>query len=126
LGLPAGAADIEFGPEETFQNPNMNIEKLFDRKVCNIVGRVIERNQSDYSSVYATTQNIDDMLEQLYNEMPDGWWDIPAFIPNDGSILAMQIFNRMMSQMCKDAYLLRLLSLVPCRWGRGAWSSSWL
>jgi hypothetical protein len=45
------------------------------------------------------------MLEQLYREMPDGWWDVPAFIPNDCSMLAAQIFNRIMSQMCKDQSL---------------------
>jgi hypothetical protein len=100
LGLPNGSADLEFEAEETFQNPNVNVDELFNRKLCNIVGRVIERNQSDHSQVYATTQNIDEMLEQLHNDMPAGWWDIPAFIPNDGSLEAVQIFNRIMSEMC--------------------------
>lgn len=97
-----GSADFDFGPEETFQNPNINLDELFNRKLCNIVGRVIERNQSENSQVYATTQNIDEMLENLHNDMPKGWWDIPAFIPNDGSLEAAQIFKRIMSEMCQS------------------------
>jgi hypothetical protein len=100
LGLPNGSADLEFEPEETFHNPEVNIDELFNRRLCNIVGRVIERNQSDNLQVYANTQSIDEMMEQLYNEMPAGWWDIPAFIPNDSSFQAAKIFNRIMSQMC--------------------------
>jgi hypothetical protein len=42
------------------------------------------------------------MLENLHNEMPKGWWDIPAFIPNDGSLEAVQIFKRIMSEMCQS------------------------
>jgi hypothetical protein len=102
LGLPCGSADLEFGPDETFQNPNINLDDLFNKKLCNIVGRVIERNQSESPQVYATTQNIDEQLEQLHNDMPKSWWDIPAFIPNDNSLEAVQIFNRIMSEMCKS------------------------
>jgi len=94
LGLPCGSADLEFELDENFQNPNVNVDELFNSKLCNIVGRVIERNQSENSRVYATTQNIDEALEQLHNDMPTGWWEIPAFIPNDGSLEAVQIFNR--------------------------------
>jgi hypothetical protein len=100
LGLPCGSADLDFEPDENFQNPNVNVDELFNSKLCNIVGRVIERNQSENSQVYTTTQNIDEALEQLHNDMPTGWWEIPAFIPNDGSLEAAQIFNRIMSGMC--------------------------
>ncbi|PMD23698.1 hypothetical protein NA56DRAFT_596167 [Hyaloscypha hepaticicola] len=99
LGLPCGSADVDFGPDETFQNPNISLDELFNRKLCNIVGRVIERNQSESPQVYATTQNIDEQLEQLHNDMPKSWWEIPAFIPNDNSLEAVQIFNRIMSEM---------------------------
>jgi hypothetical protein len=102
LGLPCGSADLEFGPDETFQNPNINLDDLFNRKLCNIVGRVIERNQSESPQLYATTQNIDEQLEQLHNDMPKNWWDIPAIIPNDNSLDSVQIFNRIMSEMCKS------------------------
>ncbi|KAE9375539.1 hypothetical protein N431DRAFT_333623 [Stipitochalara longipes BDJ] len=100
LGLPSGSADLEFEPDESFQNPDVNVDELFNRRLCNIVGRVIERNQSDNPQVYANTQSIDEMMEQLYNEMPADWWNIPAFIPNDSSFEAAKIFNRIMSQMC--------------------------
>ena len=102
MGLPCGSADVDFGPDETFQNPNISLDELFNRKLCNIVGRVIERNQSESPQVYATTQNIDEQLEQLHNDMPKSWWEIPAFIPNDNSLEAVQIFNRIMSEMCKS------------------------
>ena len=103
MGLPPGAADIEFGPEDTFQNPNIDIDDLFMKKLSNIVGRILERNQSqsEHSLVYATTQTVDVTLEQLYTDMPEGWWDIPTMVPNDNSRAGMQVFNRIMSQMCQ-------------------------
>jgi hypothetical protein len=109
LGLPCGSADLEFEPEETFSNPNIDIDDLFNKKLCNIVGRVMERNQSEQSQVYGITHNIDEMLNQLYNGMPEGWWEIPTFIPNDGSVEAVQIFNRLMSEMCQSTLSLNLL-----------------
>jgi hypothetical protein len=78
----------------------VNADELFNKRLCNIVGKVIERNQSENSQVYATTQNIDELMEQLSNDVPAGWWKIPDFIPNDDSLESVQIFNRIMSEMC--------------------------
>lgn len=33
LGLPAGAADPSYGPEETFDNPDVDKDLLFARKM---------------------------------------------------------------------------------------------
>ncbi|KAE8452751.1 hypothetical protein EG329_013023 [Mollisiaceae sp. DMI_Dod_QoI] len=99
LGLPAGSEDVTFGPDETFENPDMNKDKLFARKLCNISGRIIDRNKSESSHAYATTQEIDESLERLAKGMPPGWWDIPDVIPNDRSDEAADKFDRVMVQI---------------------------
>lgn len=99
LGLPTGTDDVDFDPDETFDNPNVNKERLFVKKLCEISGRIIQRNQSKTSHAYATTQEIDECLERLSKAMPTGYWDIPDVIPNDRSAEAAATFDRVMVQI---------------------------
>jgi len=99
LGLPAGSADIGCTPEETFKNPDIDHDKLFVRKVCDISGRIIERNQSDQSHAYGAIQEIDEAFESLAKEMPESWWHIPEYILHDRSEASAILFDQMMTQI---------------------------
>lgn len=77
LGLPAGCTDTGFGKDETFQNPTIDKDFLFGRKLCEIASRVIDRNQDENTQPYAATQDIDERLDQLAKNMPQSWWAIP-------------------------------------------------
>ena len=99
LGLPAGTNDDKYEPEENFQNPAIDKDLLFTRKLSELSGRIIERNQADQSHAYATTQEIDEKLEALSKEMPSSWWDIPASISAGQTELAAAQFDRLMTQI---------------------------
>jgi len=70
LGLPAGSDYEEYEPDETFQNPNINKDQLFGRKLSDISLRIIQRNQKDTTPAYTGTQEIDDLLDSLSKELP--------------------------------------------------------
>ena len=99
MGLPVGSNDDEFGPDETFQNPAVDRELLFARKLSQISGLVIERNQSENSNAYATTQQIDEKLDNLSKNMPESWWAIPTFFAEDRTLKAAEQFDRLMTQV---------------------------
>ena len=99
LGLPAGSVDDGFGQDETFQNPDVDKDLLFVRKLCDIASRIIERNQAESSHAYATTQEIHEKLENLVKVMPQSWWEIPTYIPLDRSYDAALKFERLMTQI---------------------------
>jgi uncharacterized protein YecA (UPF0149 family) len=99
LGLPCGCADDAFGPEETFRNPEMDKDILFTRKLSQISGSIIERNQNENTQTYITTQEIDEKLEQLAKDMPESWWEVPGYIPNDRSPDAAETFDRLLYQI---------------------------
>ncbi|KAH8808042.1 hypothetical protein F5884DRAFT_674691 [Xylogone sp. PMI_703] len=99
LGLPFGSADDTFGPDETFDNPDIDKDKLYNRKLSIIAGRVMERNQSEYPYAFATTQEIDEKLENLARQMPPSWWEIPHNLPSDQTpVQYMEVFDRIMTQ----------------------------
>lgn len=97
--MPAGSEDVGVGPEETFQNPDIDKDKLFVRRICDFSGRIIERNQSDQAQAYGTTQEIDETFESLAKEMPDTWWKIPDYILHDRSEASSILFDQMMTQI---------------------------
>lgn len=99
MGLPIGSVDDHFLPEETFQNPSCNKELLFSRKLCELSARLAERNQSENSHAYATTQQIDERLDQLKKEMPDSYWEIPVLSANKHTPEAAAHFDRLMTQI---------------------------
>ena len=99
LGLPAGSVDDGFGPDENFQNPNIDQDLLFTRKVCEMASRVIERNQAEFGHAYATSQEIHEKLEDLAKVMPPSWWEIPAYVPAEESNRTAIKFDRLMTQI---------------------------
>ncbi|TAQ90897.1 hypothetical protein B7494_g799 [Chlorociboria aeruginascens] len=99
LGLPCGAADEPIGPHENFHNPDIDHDVLFTKHLTIIAGRVIDRNQAEYSSAFAATQEIDERLEQLRKEIPESWWEIPTYLKAERTFAAAQKFDRLMSQI---------------------------
>ncbi|KAH7351100.1 hypothetical protein BKA65DRAFT_396694 [Rhexocercosporidium sp. MPI-PUGE-AT-0058] len=99
LGLPAGAADPGYNLEETFDNPDIDKDLLFARKMCDLSTRIIERNESVSTHAYATTQEIDEGLDRLAKEMPASWWAIPDMVVNDRTREAALTFDRLMAQV---------------------------
>ena len=99
LGLPCGCADDAFSPEETFQNPAIDKDLLFTRKLSQISGSIIERNSNDNIQAYAATQEIDEKLEQLAKDLPASWWAVPTYIPDSQTTKAAEAFDRLMMQI---------------------------
>ncbi|KAF7925205.1 hypothetical protein BELL_0270g00040 [Botrytis elliptica] len=100
LGMPAGAEDSVILSHETFSNPNIDHDVLFIRKLTNLAGGIIERNQSDYIHAFASTQDLDEKLENIGRGMPASWWEVPSYIETvskDPSSAAK--FDRIMSQI---------------------------
>ncbi|KAG9235121.1 hypothetical protein BJ875DRAFT_459841 [Amylocarpus encephaloides] len=111
LGLPAGAPDDPFLPDETFFNPAVNKDLLFMRTLCVISGCIMDRNQDKSSTAYATTQEIDEKLDHLAKEMPASWWDIPTLDPNVKSAKGSADFDRVFVQLWY--YQLEVLLHLP-------------
>ncbi|KAH6704250.1 hypothetical protein BKA61DRAFT_493369 [Leptodontidium sp. MPI-SDFR-AT-0119] len=99
LGLPAGSCEDKYEADENFQNPAIDKDDLFQRKLSEISLRIIERNQSENTPVYAATQEIDELLETLGKEMPDSWWEIPTHISDERSQRTSKQFDRLMVQI---------------------------
>ncbi|PQE29643.1 Fungal transcriptional regulatory N-terminal protein [Rutstroemia sp. NJR-2017a BBW] len=100
LGMPAGTANIVLGPHETFNNPNIDRDLLFSRKLVNIAGGIMERNQNEYIYAFARTQDLDEQLESIGREMPASWWAVPAYLDtSDKSAAAAAQYDRIMSQI---------------------------
>lgn len=99
LGLPAGSSEFAFESDETFQNPNIDKEFLFGRKLCDIASRIIDRNRNENTTTYATTQEIDECLENLAKEMPQSWWEIPSNKECSTTLEAAIQFDRLMIQI---------------------------
>lgn len=100
LGMPAGADDSIILPHETFSNPNIDHDLLFIRKLTNLAGGIINRNQSEYINAFASTQELDEKLENIGREMPSSWWEVPTYIETatkDSKSAAK--FDRIMSQI---------------------------
>lgn len=98
LGLPSGApsessfaeglAELSIGPTE-----------LYNAKLCEISSLIADRNDGDEASAFATSQGIDDKLDDLAKTMPTDWWeelppslDIP--LPE-----TMEIFYKVIAQI---------------------------
>lgn len=61
----------------TVSNPRMNPDLIFLRRLSNIANAIIERNEDDSSSTFTLTQEIDEKMDMLRNEAPQGYWNIP-------------------------------------------------
>ncbi|TVY29684.1 Transcription factor [Lachnellula hyalina] len=99
LGLPVGSPDNDFAPDETFQNPAIDKPLLFSRKLSQLTALVIDRNQCESSNAYATTQQIDEKLDNLAKNMPESWWAIPTFFAEEGTPKAAEQFDSLMTQV---------------------------
>lgn len=104
MGLPEGSSDNEFLSHETFQNPEADKDQLFSRKLSEIASFIIERNQTENTSAYATTQGIDEKIDHLGSQMPSSWWAIPPSIPpsykaQNQRAESAKIFEKIMSQI---------------------------
>ena len=99
LGLPAGSSDNEYGPNETFQNPDIDKDILFQRKISTIAARIIQLKQSENTQAYASTQSLDDSLESLAKEMPASWWAVPTYLAPDRTPEAATQFDRLLLQI---------------------------
>lgn len=98
LGLPCGSSEDTFEPHENFQNPEINKDLLFLRKLSTLAGRIITRNQVEFAHAFASTQAIDEQLDSLANEMPKSWWEVPETYSTDRHAAAIE-FDRIMMQI---------------------------
>ncbi|EON64147.1 hypothetical protein W97_03377 [Coniosporium apollinis CBS 100218] len=99
LGLPCGAEDGCTGPDGAPNEPNIDLDWLFTRRVSIIAGRIIKRNQGGSTRNFVATQVIDEELESLAKEMPQSWWAIPQLVGAQRSVEVGEQFDRLLLQL---------------------------
>jgi hypothetical protein len=99
LGLPCGTGDNCFGPEETLNRANEEMDLIFERRLSIIAGHISERNQAESSRIISQTQVIDEDMDRLAKELPQEWWDIPRLESANRSRQVAQQFARLTTQM---------------------------
>ena len=99
LGLPCGTADDVIAPHETFDNPKVDHDRLFQRKLTLIASRIIERNQAEHSAAFANTQEIDERLEHLAKEVSSEWWIVPTSLPSERTSETAKLLDRIITQI---------------------------
>lgn len=101
LGLPPAIIKDPFSgqPEGAFDT--LSPEEAYVQRLCFTALRVTERNSSEDSSAYATTQQIDEELETQKQSMPQSWW----VLPTEHEFLAMSskevvaVMDRLLGQL---------------------------
>lgn len=79
LGLPAVTENSH--PSVSEMQAGMPLEEQLFRELAIASGLVIQRNQNHRKATYATTVEIDHLLDQCKAKMPPEWWDPPPGIP---------------------------------------------
>jgi hypothetical protein len=82
LGLQYGVAvdpsQLENDIDVDNSTHTRTFEERYYRKSLVISSYLIDRNQSATTPSYATTEDINEKLEAVANEMPDWWWEVPT------------------------------------------------
>jgi len=99
LGLPCGTCEDHFEPDETFQNPEMDVGSILPRKLSLLTCRISERNRTGSTHTFAATQDIDERLDNLAKELPDSWWEVPHINGEARSGTAWRQIDHVLMQM---------------------------
>jgi hypothetical protein len=99
LGLPCGTEDDCFGPEETLNGANDEIDLIFERRLSVIAGHISKRNQAESSRINSQSQVIEEDMDRLAKDMPQEWWKIPRLDSSNRSRAVAQQFSRLTTQM---------------------------
>lgn len=99
MGLPCGAGDECFGPEEKLNGVIEDVDLIFERRLSLIAGHVSNRNQAEPAQIFSQTQVIDEEMDRLAKEMPQSWWNVPRLDGKSRSRGVARQFNRLTTQM---------------------------
>jgi hypothetical protein len=101
LGLPCGTGDDCFGDEEeSLQGLNADNRDVFERRLCIIAGSINARNLKESSTkTYTVTQQLDEKMDRLSNEMSQSWWEIPVLAVVERSLAVSGQFDRLLAQL---------------------------
>jgi hypothetical protein len=99
LGLPCGAGDNCFGPEETLSGANEEMDLIFERRLSLIAGQINKRIRAESSHIFSQTQIIDEDMDRLAKEIPRSWWYVPQLDVTNQSGAVAQQFIRLTNQM---------------------------
>ncbi|CZR65240.1 uncharacterized protein PAC_15140 [Phialocephala subalpina] len=101
LGLPCGTGDDCFGDEEeSLQGLNADNRDVFERRLCIIAGSINARNLKESSTKsYTVTQQLDEKMDRLSNEMSQSWWEIPSLAVVERSLAVSGQFDRLLAQL---------------------------
>ncbi|KAF2093887.1 hypothetical protein NA57DRAFT_47457, partial [Rhizodiscina lignyota] len=98
LGLECGIGSQPFGPDDGWNDPAASVTANFQRKVCSIVDKLIQRNLFKLDEGYWHAQALDEALDELYNSMPSTWQAIPV-LTRDRSIESARRFDDILHQL---------------------------
>jgi hypothetical protein len=94
LGVPSATGSTPFPFDD--HAPWLSSEDLYHKHLSQIAGLILARNQGDATHAFSTTQEIDEKLDALANQMPRTWWDIPATLMQERTTEASTQIERMM------------------------------
>jgi hypothetical protein len=76
LGLPQGSTDVSMASEALIATDTAM--GGLERVQCVIASRILQRNESDPTSVdFSVTQNLDKDLQRAAQTLPSKWWLVP-------------------------------------------------
>jgi hypothetical protein len=97
LGLPSATSSAPFPFDDNASW--LSTEDRYNKRLCEIAGLVLTRNQGDSSHGYGLTQEIDERLGSIAKQMPSTWWEIPTCLVDGRTDAAASQFERIMSQI---------------------------
>lgn len=74
------------------------MESIHHNRLFHISGLILARNQDKSTHSFSTTQRIDEELNQVANELPARWWDIPSDLAATRTLEASIKFDRICCQ----------------------------
>lgn len=105
LGLPYGIANKHCDLEnDSVEALGVSREEIYKRKLAIIAGDINDRNRAPKISAFTATQEIDEKLAALANEMPAEWWELPTSpFPSEPRTLA-RFNSRVLAQFTHFQY----------------------
>lgn len=64
-----------------------------------IAGLLVDRNQTEPTHAFSTTQNIDEKLDEFAKQMPSSWWDLPEHSTFERNEVTADLFDRALVQI---------------------------
>jgi hypothetical protein len=98
LGLPSASGSPEQFPFDD-EAKWLTLEDKYNKHLSTIAGLIVDRNQTEPTHAFSTTQNIDERLENLAKQMPSSWWELPEYSTFERNETTADQFDRALVQI---------------------------